>query len=364
MAGGDRGLTPGWRGAIRFGEMGTVTTSVALAWRPAPYEVRWAHEPSEVPAFDPSRGGDPYFPAPAEDSERVGFRFIPWDLGGGQPPPGLEGSVTVEEIDQASGDLMVYDIPVRNYPRLVRATSRDVGVVPGDLKPLEELADLSRHNGDADLMERVRVVMERFGPLAYGTFDFTLEAWMDAAIELLAHLQLLRQLAAIAEAEDRSERVIRLDADHRRALQACIASIRGPLAIPDASTMRGVIEDAETLRAVREQVTSLYWKEFVRSSKPHAHPGAWFRQPDRASWGQVNLVDLGDATGQVVVRCGCRGWSFHELWEEATRHALVHLCQGCGRLFVAGRKDARHCSDACRVKSFRRRRDGARRIGS
>jgi hypothetical protein len=203
-------------------------------------------------------------------------------------------------------------------------------------------------------------MMETFGPLAYGTFDFTLEAWMDAATELHAHLQLLRQLAVIAEAEDRSERVIRVDELHRRDLLSCIAPLRGTLAIPPERKLREVIEGAETLRAVREEIGSLYWQEFVRSSRHYAHPGAWFRQPERASWGQVNLVDLGDAAGQVVARCGCRGGAFHKLWEEATRHAMIHMCQGCGRLFVAGRKNARHCSGACRVKHFRRRRGGAR----
>lgn len=335
--------------------MRTVTTSVALVWQPARYAVRWAHRPAEVPAFDPSRGGDPYFPVPPEDAEQVGLRFITRDLGGGQPPPEPHAFVSVEEVDPVSGAVSVFDVPVVNYPRLARATVRDVGMVSGDLKPLEELADLARHIGDEDLMERVQVLMERFGPLAYGTFDFTLEAWKEAAIELHAHLALLHQIAAIAEVEDRSERVIRLDADHRRDLMACIAPIRGTLAIPAASTMSSVIEGSQTLRAVREQISSLYWREFVRSSRPYAHPGAWFRQPERASWGQVNLVDLGDAVGQVVVRCGCRGWAFHELWQEATRHASIHLCQGCGRLFVAGRKDARHCSDACRVRHFRRR---------
>ena len=343
--------------------MGTVTTSVALVWQPARYAVRWAHHPAEVPAFDPSRGGDPYFPVPPEDGEQVGFRFIARDLGGGQPPPEPHGFVSVEEVDPVSGAVSEFDVPVVNYPRLVRVTVRDVGTASSGLKPLEELADLARHIGDENRMERVQALMEKYGPLAYGTFDFTLEAWKEAAIALHAHLALLRQIAAIAEAEDRPERAIRLDAEHRRDLVACIAPTRGTLAIPAASTMSAAIEASQTLRAVRERATSLYWSEFARSSRSYAHPGAWFRQPERASWGQVNLVDLGDAVGQVVVRCGCRGWAFHELWQEATRHASIHVCQGCGRLFVAGRKDARHCSDACRVKHFRRRGGAAADAG-
>jgi hypothetical protein len=339
--------------------MRTVTTSVALVWKPARYAVRWACEPSEVPDFDPSRGGDPFFPAPSPDDPDVEVRFIQRDLGGHQPPPSPAGDYWVEAVDATTGEPWAYPMRYDNYPRLVRETHQDVGVVSGEIRALEPVADLARFTESPEFMELARLTMERLGALAYGEFDYTVGAWMHAAVELDTHLRLLRLLGEVAEGEGRPEDQLRLDDDHRSRFNECLGSLDWELAVPTVQDLRSHVAGSPTLDALREGLSDMYWGEFVRSTRPYAHPGAWFRQATRPSWGQVNLVDLSAIPGQGVVRCGCRGWAFHELWQRSTRHSTVRRCEGCGRHFAPPRKDARHCSGACRVKSFRQR--GGRR---
>lgn len=335
--------------------MGSVTTTVAVVWRPTRYAVRWALSPSEVPQFDPSRGGNPFQMPPVEFADGVWV----WPqggptLGGTRPPPPPVHHLPVEIPDPTHGSVDMTSIPVANYPRLVREGPGDVGERPGDNHPLEAIAGLKRYVLDDEaLMLHARDVMSVYGPLAYGEFDFTLTAWRQAAVELHTHLALLRELSIIAEGEGRPEQAIQLDAGHREALQAAIGELDPELAMPSPHTLRQLTRDCRTLGDMRTALGAAYWAEFRRNTMPYAHDQPFFSSSESSS--HLQLTGLGSSPGQLVVRCGCKGWAYYELWQRAVRGTRIHECRGCGRLFQATRQDAKHCQASCRVRSYRRR---------
>src|SRR5690606_1857744 len=118
-------LDPACGKLLRFSDLENVTKSVTVVWRPARFAVRWAHAPDEVPAFDPSRGGDPFYEGATyrfeSDGTPVTLTFRTENLGGGAdpPPPKWES--------WAVFDLSGNEVPISgdNYPRLVRASDRE-----------------------------------------------------------------------------------------------------------------------------------------------------------------------------------------------------------------------------------------------
>ena len=332
--------------------MESVTRSVALVWRPARYAVVWANEPDEVPLFDPSRGGDPF--APVFDVTVDGVRFTSRDksLGGREPPPQLEWEEALELEDGGNAHFVSTSGP--NYPRLVRSRVDDVGEVVGPVRPLEHLAALSSQLSDGGFQDAAREAAGVFGPLSYAERDFTLVVWRHTVLELGVHLALLNCLGNIAElSEDQMEGEI--DSVERRRLHTIIEPLDAELALPAPNAVYAAIASSNTVIELRFKLATLYWSEFTRQLRPYAHPGAYFRKATRPTWPQKALVDVG-APGQIVVRCGSRGWSYYELWKLASEGKGIRQCLGCGRLFQPRRRDAQHCSGTCRVKSHRRRR--------
>ena len=76
-----------------------------------------------------------------------------------------------------------------------------------------------------------------------------------------------------------------------------------------------------------------------------------------------------DASGRPVLEVACGSlWQFMflELVIASTLGAALHICESCGTKFLVGprtnrRGTARHCSDKCRVASFRGRKKGLSR---
>ena len=54
----------------------------------------------------------------------------------------------------------------------------------------------------------------------------------------------------------------------------------------------------------------------------------------------------------------CRWTFYNEKTKEKRQQALGKICEDCGNPFTASRSDSRHCSDACRQMSYRRRGKG------
>lgn len=327
--------------------MESVTRSVALLWRPARYAARWAYAPEEVPAFDPSRGGDPF--AVVVDLDYV--RFVEQDLGGGEEPPGLEGELDVELGD--SGD--VTTVPVPNYPRLVRIQQQDVGERRGDNNPLEHIAALAAHREEAEFMTAARRVAEAYGPLSYALVDFSLHIWRHAAQELQVHLLLLRRLLDIRKyGEGSDERDVPVEPVEKEILRELLELLDPELANPRPYEVAAIIDASKSLHCLRIELAGLYWREFGRHLRTHRHKGGYLETTRALPAARKLLVDVG-SPGQIIVRCGSLGWSFYQLWRLASEVDDIRLCEGCGRLFQPRRRDARHCSATCRVASHRRR---------
>ena len=338
--------------------METVTRDVALVWRPARYRVVWAHTPDEVPPFDPSRGGDPFHAPAWSGPDGTRYFFGDWDtLGGKGSRPDVHYDLGVPYVDPESGVESEHSLRLHNYPRLVRVSQEDVGEKTGDLRPLEEIAALTQYVVDQDFMEPARLTAERFGPLAFGEFDFTLTAWKHAAIELDVHLRILKHMGDMAQFEESPEARILLDAANRQEFYELVKRLVPELSVPRQDVLRELVDSSGSLRDLREGLSKAYWSEFQRSTWLDAHRDApW--DADRSQLSPPGLVFLGDAPGQIRVRCGCLGWAFYELWQRASKGGRIRECDGCGRLFRPKRRDARHCQEGCRVKSFRRRAAG------
>lgn len=323
--------------------VGSVTASVSLVWRPARYAVRWAYTPADVPAFDPSRGGDPFA------VEVFGFRAR--DLGGGQDPPDLEW---VSDASLNGGEDVI-PITGSNYPRLVRVSETDLGEVQGRNDPLKHLAALARHEDKLDFMEEASMVAATYGPLSFAQMDSSLEAWRQRAMEMRSHLGLLEQMDRLREVKEATEAEISLDADDRQLLVGELGSLNTELAEVAPERILALIRDSATLLEVRDRLVDLYWEAFGHQLRPYGHPDAYFATTKTASTARKLLVDVGSAPGQIVVRCGSLGWSLQELWSKARRAKPIRQCKNCGRIFEPVRRDAEYCSGRCRVASHRRR---------
>ena len=271
-------------------------------------------------------------------------------LGGDRPPPPLLESLGFYLRDT---DLPL-SVSAPNYPRLVRVTTEDVGERVGDNHPLEVIAALARFSDDDVFMEEARAVAGAFGPLSYGVFDFSLAAWKHTALELHVHLGLLRRIGTVAQHEGRRESLVHLDDPERRVLREIIEPLQVEIASPEPFRLEHAISTSQTLEGLRVTLAELYWKEFSWQLVPYRHPDAPIHASRRPSWVPVGLVEPG-TPGQLIVRCGSRGWAYQELWRHAIKGASIRVCEGCGALFIPRRKDARHCQDSCRVTSHRRR---------
>lgn len=331
---------PIWRTVI---DMGSVTTSVSLVWRPARYAVRWAYTPNDVPAFDPSRGGDPF-------AVEV-FGFHKRDLGGGQESPDLEwvSHAALEGTEE------LFTIMGSNYPRLVRVGEADIGEVEGRNDPLEHLAALDQHEDVIDFMEEAAKVAAAYGPLSFAELDFSLEAWRQRATELRCHRRLLAQLDKIGDVAHESDARVLLNEDDRQHLLDILGPLNPELADPAPHRVGALIRGSATLLEVRERLVDLYWEAFGRQLRPYGHPGAYSEKTNTAPTARKALVDVGSVPGQIVVRCGSLGWSLQELWSKARRAKPIRVCKNCGRIFEPRRRDAEYCSGSCRVASYRRR---------
>ena len=317
----------------------------------------WAHRPDEVPPFDPSRGADPYWPFGDTGSEEQTVRIISLDLGGSEPPPAFEWPDVVH--DEVDGHEWLWEMPVPNYPRLVRVSPSDTGEKPGQVNALEALTRLSQIVENDAFMAEAAQLASSFGALAYGMLDATLDAWRSTARELDAHCWLLKRLSDVAEFAP-SPGLAMLDAIEHRELEQIIkeANRATTFQFPAARTLLKAITAAETAQELRQALAAMYWEEFQRQLRPYAHRGAYFRTRERPDYPLVGLVDVG-GPGQIVARCGSRGWAFYELWSLAQENRGIRQCEGCGLLFEPARKDARHCRDSCRVKAHRGRRSHA-----
>lgn len=330
----------------------SVTRSVALVWRPARYAVDWAFEPSEVPAFDPSRGGDPFAP-PRADVQHEELRIIfgtGGSLGGKRPSPPKWQTV---DFPLDSGDDRAQD-SFLNYPRLVRTTDVDVGERPGDNHPLQALAALTKYADNTSFMSAAHDAAERFGPLSFAAFSFSLVAWRHAAMELHSHLLLLKRLSEIEGSKPARGKDVALQPEMRSECFKAVEPLQVELSVPRPFELHELFDTSVTLSELRSGLADMYWSEFRRNLLPDAHADSHFDAKEQPSWTKKGLLEVGKP-GQLIVRCGSRGWAFYELWQQVSKGGVIRECEGCGLLFQPPRKDARHCQDSCRVTSHRRR---------
>ena len=315
--------------------------------------MRWAHHPDEVPLLDPSRGADPFWPFGRARTAAKAVRAASRDLGGRTPPPAPEWMDEIHVEDHGKSEIWTVEVP--NYPRLVRVSSADTGEKPGPVDPLGALAGLSQVAEVEAFMSAAADLASTYGALGYGMPDATLHTWRSTARELQTHLLLLMRLSDVTEFAPGTGPAL-LDASEHRELTRIImdASRKTSLRFPAEGDLLKAIQASLTPQELQVSLASMYWGEFQRQLRPYAHPGSYFRTRERPHYAQVGLVDVGDP-GQIVARCGSRGWAFYELWRLARENRGIRQCQGCGRLFEPRRKDARHCRDSCRVRTHRRR---------
>ena len=324
--------------------MQNVAQSVALVWEPAPYEVDWAHRQEDVPIFDPSRGGDPF-----HQSLRIPEGSIlpnSATLGGADAAPSETWGEYDEEVDlQEIGP---------NYPRLVRRTSRAGGEPLPAAGPLEPLVGLHAIEITADFMTKARRLASMYGPLGYSERSFTLDYWQETVAELSAYLGILARLTRIETALDREDWDLYLSQELEREIPEATRELP-----PDrGKEVSRLIEHARNramgIDVFRAKLSDLFWDEFAHETKEFAHPGAYWRKKRSENLPLKPLVGL-EVPGQFTIRCGARGWSFHQLWDDARRGATVVFCVNCDKPMIIARTDHRYCSSSCRSQASRRR---------
>ena len=332
--------------------MQNVAQNVALVWEPAPYEVDWAHRQEEVPIFDPSRGGDPFHPTLRRPDGRI--VFISPTLGGADVAPGKMW----EEIDEDAGPEVG-----PNYPRLARRTNRRCDQSLPTAGPLEPLAQLHANPVTTDFMSEARRLASAYGPLGYSERSFTLDYWRATAAELHAYCTVLGRLQGIELSLDRDE----WDRYLRQELEREIPQAIEHLPPWHSREARRLIEEARNgamgMDTFRAKLSDVFWDEFAKETKEFAHPGAYWRKKRSENLPLKPLVSL-EVPGQFTVRCGTRGWSFQQLWDDARRGATVVFCVNCGNPMIIARTDHRYCSSSCRSQASRRRSRSASRSSS
>ncbi len=326
----------------------SVTKNVTVHWRPARFPVRWADGPDDVPPFDPSRGGDPYRGRIQAEYLTVSTQY----LGGGADPPPWEWESAVELDD--SGDVML--VSGANYPRVVRASEAELVADDGiDEDPLTALSGLADQEDSKQFMHDVLRVAERYGLLSFAEEDATLEAWRCVAIELRAHTQLLKRLQVIRDDNPVGQGKSFIDPDDRDALSELLGSVNPDRAAPRRHDVLGAIREAADLDELRSRLADLYWKAFGHQLRMYGHGGGFWAKTRMEPKLWALPVDVA-GPGQLVVRTGSRGWSLYQLWRIAVANSPIRVCRGCEGLFLPQRRDAMHCSDACRMRTYRRRR--------
>lgn len=325
----------------------SVTRGVTILWEPARFPVRWAHAAEDVPPFDPSRGGDPY-------RGRIRGEFMSLKtrhLGGGADPPSDKWE-TVVELD-ATGEM--WHASGSNYPRVVRASEADLAADVGiDEDPLSALAGLAQLQDSERFMDEVLQVAERYGLLSFADDDASLEIWRHVAIESLAHTQLLKRLQTIRGDNPAGPGKTFITSDDRDELRSLLNDLNPVHALPQLYRVRGAINESGDLDELRSHLAEMYWDAFGHQLRMYGHRGGFWEKTKLNPKLWALPVDV-RAPGQLVVRTGARGWSLYQLWRIAVEDAPIRVCQGCGGLFLPRRRDALHCSDGCRMKTFRRR---------
>lgn len=334
----------------------TVTRSVTIVWRPARFPMRWAESPEDVPTFDPSRGGDPFYEGIDFDlGEGEQIRVLPEDLGGGASPP---QPMWHTDADLAP-DAIAVSISGPNYPRLVRASYPERFSGKPLHSPLEEIAALTPEAGDEEFMGQAKAAAEAFGPLSFSEADASLEGWRLRSRQLAAHLRLLAQLQAAEEYWVRGKGAAsahELDREDRDLFRREIESMPPELAIPMPSELEMLIAGSADLGEFRVRLAEIYWEAFGHQLRPYGHGGGFADKSSVTAALQRPLVDVG-SPGQLVVRCGALGWSLYELWRSASEVHEIRVCPACSRLFHPTRRDKKTCSHACRTRLYRTRKE-------
>lgn len=325
----------------------TVTKSVTTLWEPARFPVRWAHAPEDVPPFDPSRGGDPY----RGHIRGKAMSIKSEHLGGGANPPPDEWELHVE-LDE-SGE--VWQTSGSNYPRVVRASEADLEAEIGlDEDPLSALAGLAQHQESERFMDEALLVAERYGMLSFADEDASLAQWKHVAIELSAHTTLLRLIQRKRDLNQAGPGKTFMEPPDRDEFRALVAGVNPYHSLPQLHGIQRAISEAGDLDELRSRLADLYWDAFGHQLRMYGHGGGFWAKTKLHPKLWALPVDV-QAPGQLVVRTGSRGWSLYQLWRIATDDAPIRVCQGCEGLFLPRRRDALHCSDGCRMKTFRRR---------
>jgi len=337
-----------------------VTKSVTVVWRPARFAVRWAQVPDEVPAFDPSRGGDPFYEGATyrfeSDGTPMTLTFRTANLGGGADPP------LPKWESWAIFDLSGNEVPISgdNYPRLVRASDRERKGAIVVASPLEELAALGLVEDDDEFMSRAQEVASAIGPLSFDEIDSSAVGWRYVTRELAAHMSLVKDINEAAELERLAVGASATgwleDSDKARH-QELLDPVAHELSLPTKALVLAAIRSGQTLGELRHALAELYWNAFGDHLRPYSHRGSHYDKGRLNPALQKLLVDVG-SPGQLVIRCGSRGWALYELWRLVTQVEEIRTCEGCHRLFQPRRKDQRHCSAGCRTKALRIRTKG------
>jgi hypothetical protein len=305
------------------------------------------HSPADVPVFDPSRGGDPFHGSTLRTAD--GIAFLSHDLGGNDGPP---RPMWKESVDTPPGHVVG-----RNYPRLARLSPfppPDQRVHMASGGPLEALAGLHSIVVQDGFMSEASRVAAEYGPLGYSERSFTLTYWRETAAELHAYLSVLGRLSQIEMTFDRNEWDGYLQQELKREIPQALASLPGGVGDSVVQLIERAGKGHTTMKLLRNELSAAFWSEFAHETKEYAHPGAYWRKKRSEDLPLKPLVSL-EVPGQFTVRCGARGWSFQQLWDEARRGAMVVFCVTCGRPMLVSRADHRYCSSSCRSRASRRR---------
>jgi hypothetical protein len=311
---------------------GTLARTSAVERTVIRYPVIWAHDETEVPPWDPVRGGviGAVFETEAERGDRP---LRGWEIGPSKPPP-PSGSVFPSY-----------------YPRLTRATpfkpdKKLPKLVPKDLV-CQEIAQLAKHlENSKKFKKEVLKIATKYGPLIPGesaSWEWdTLRAWKRVSKEMDFNLKLVKSVKDHSEKLDRVTREDR-ETDERRERRQLIKNA--------PEEMSGLITNFTDTGPFGNKVpmVDLPLQEY------QAALGRYF-------WELFSMHSYRSATlnvrtpGRVHVECGSYAWAYKELWELLTSSQHVLFCDRCGSSFVAVRSDARTCSVACK-KALQRQRE-------
>jgi hypothetical protein len=334
-------------------ELKSATKNATRTWRPPRYPVAWVDEPSEVPKWDSSRGGNPYTHLHLEDwgfnqeRERLKAEYgedvelhLPdadMSLGGTKPPPPRRRTTVM--LGGGEGD--EYTAFERdNYPRLVRETPLPVELSPIDGSVSKALSDLYEYLGNEETFkEKVIAFVSRFAPLGYSEKHDTLDEWKQVVGEMRFYLELLKFITDFErtaddaytldgfsdELSDWLEERLKDKADdapaHLWTLELALKKDKSPL--------EQNLSMPPTLKGVKDGMAKLFWDIFAAQA--------------------YNKIQISTIPGDFSVSCGALGWAYHELWSYYSEGVEVRVCLGCNRPFIVTRTDALVCpgSRAC-----------------